>query len=154
MLAYQFLPGSLSADAQSWALLTLPTSDGAAVLRVRLCPTDAQALATALAGLSTGATRLAQLVRRVAERLDATPRHILLQRNAGNVIEASLVLAAGLEAVDVPLTFGDAVLLAHSARLPIRGDASLAPLVRPLAPAEADDVAMPPAFAAFFATLE
>lgn len=154
MLAYQFLPGTLSADAQSWGMLTLPTTDRSAILRVRLCPTDAQTLASALAGLSTGASRLAQLVCRIAQRLDATPHYLLLRRNSGNVIEASLVLEAGMEAVEVPLTFGDAMLIAHTARLPVRGDASLSPLVKPVARDEELDPALPPAFATFFQTLE
>ncbi|HEU4324709.1 MAG TPA: bifunctional nuclease domain-containing protein [Roseiflexaceae bacterium] len=154
MSAYRFTIGALQSDNQSWARLCLPTTDGRHELRVRLCPTDAQLLATTLAGLATPAGRMARLVQRLAERLDAQPQAVLLQRKSDNVIEAALVLGVGMETVEVSLTFGDAILLARVNQLPIHGDASLAPLVKSTPSAEPDeDVELPAVFSAFLDTL-
>lgn len=121
---------------------------------MRVGPADAQLIALALAGLPTPATRLAQLVLHLVEQLDARPTHLLLQRNTGSVIEASLGLASGLEAVSGTLTFGDAIVVALVNQLPLCGDRSLSSLVR-LPPAEHEPLAVPPAaFAAFFDALE
>ncbi|GAB4208806.1 MAG: hypothetical protein OHK0022_38870 [Roseiflexaceae bacterium] len=155
MFAYRFTIGALQSDNQSWARLCLPTADSRHELRVRLCPTDAQLLATALAGLATPASRLARLIQRLAERLDAQPQAVLLQRKSDNVIEAALLLGTGVEAVELPVTFGDAILLARVNQLPIQGDASLAPLVKPVlgAEPEQEDVELPAVFSAFLDTL-
>lgn len=155
MSVYRFTIGALQSDHQSWARLCLPTADNRYELRVRLCPTDAQLLAATLAGLATPAGRMARLVQRLAERLDAYPQAVLLQRKSDNVIEAALVLGAGMEAIEVPVTFGDAILLAQVNQLPIQGDASLAPLVKRLSAAEPEqeDVKLPAVFSAFLDSL-
>lgn len=146
--------GSLQADLQLGTTLTLPTADGQAELHVRVCPTDAQLLAMVLAGVATPATRLAQLVRRLATQLDAAPTHLLLERNERNVVEASLVLVKGLETVAVPVTFGDAIVLARVQGLPLAGDGSLAPLMRRRQAHAEVEPQLPAAFAAFFDELD
>ncbi len=155
MAVYRFTIGALQSDNQSWARLCLPTTDNRHELRVRLCPTDAQLLAATLAGLTTPASRMARLVQRLAERLDAQPHAVLLQRKSDNVIEAALVLVVGMEAVEIPVTFGDAILLARINQLPIHGDASLAALVKssPGTEPEQEDVELPAVFSAFLDTL-
>lgn len=154
MTTYTFQIDRLLAHQQHGNTLLLHTVETSAELRVRLCAADAELAALALAGLSTPATRLAQLAQRLADRLDARPSHLLLQRTSGSLIEASLVLIAGLEPVTVPVTFGDAVVLARVNGWPLLGDASLLALLR-LAPTEHDEPLAPPsAFAAFFDTLD
>lgn len=153
MTSYTLHLDRLLTDPQQGTTLILHTLETAAELRVRVCSADAELIALALAGLSTPATRLAQLVRRLAEQLDARPSHLLLQRTTGSLIEASLVLQAGLERVSIPVTFGDAVVLARVNGLQIQGDVSLTPLLR-LPSLERDEPpSPPPAFAAFFDAL-
>lgn len=157
MTSYHFRVGGLSGGAAGLPAITLPTVDGACALQVRLCVTDAQLLAAACAGLATPATRLAALACRVADQLDAQPSHVLLHRNDGSMIAASLVLSRLGDAIAVPLTFGDAIVVALARQLPIHGDESLAPLVRPTAPAAPDndaEVVLPPSIAAFLHSLE
>lgn len=150
MLRYHFRPGSLQTDQHGVATLVLPSDDGDE-LCVRLCPTDAQMLATALVGVATPALRMAQLVARLAGQLDARPSQLRLSRGTGNLITATLVLARELDLVELPVTFGDGVLLALADKLPIAGDASLAPLVRTRS--QTEQLAPPAPFAAFLRAL-
>lgn len=153
MTTYTFRIGQLHTDPQQGASLALHTPDDSAELRVRLCAGDSQLIALALAGLPTPATRLAQLVARLAEQLGARPSHVTLERTRGSLIEAGLVLATALETVVVPVTFGDAIVLAHVNRLPLQGDASLCRLLRVRPVEQEGPAAPPPAFAAFFEAL-
>jgi hypothetical protein len=153
MTSYSFHLDRLLADPQQGTALILQTIETSAELRVRVGSADAEQIALALAGLSTPAARLAQLVRRLAEQLDARPAHLLLQRTTGSLIEASLVLQAGLEQVSIPVTFGDAVVLARVNGLPLQGDISLSAMLRVTPPEREEPAAPPPAFATFFDAL-
>ena len=130
MIMYQFTIDGLEASSYSFAMVVLRCMQDDARLRVRLTPSDSQALASELAGVPTVRSRLATTMCRLVQQLDATLEGVHLHCGTGTVVEAGLMLACGLDSFSVPVPFGDGVALAVTNRLPIYGDASLAPLLQ------------------------
>ncbi|CAA9226717.1 MAG: hypothetical protein AVDCRST_MAG93-698 [uncultured Chloroflexia bacterium] len=156
---YQFTIKSIEAHAATGAALVLPTAQQDATLRVRLLPVDAQTLASELAGIGTARSRLAQTCCRLVQELDGSLEGVELQRGAGNLVEAQLVVRTGAGSLQLPVAFSDGIALALANRLPVHGDSSLAPLLERAdqqldqrAPEDAV-VAMPASFASFVNSL-
>jgi bifunctional DNase/RNase len=129
---YQWTIGGIEAGVAGFAAVVFRSSADDYVLRVRLNPDEAQTFAAELTGLHTPRTRMAQVVSRVAEQLDARLHSVRLHRSAATIVEAELVLAGVLGETTLPVTFGDGVALALAHKLPVTGDQSLDPLLQPI----------------------
>ncbi len=151
MMMYQFTIDGLEASPFNFATLALRSMPDDARLRVRLTPSDSQALASELAGVPTVRSRLATTVCRLVQQLDATLEGIQLRCGTGNVVDAELLLVCGFDELNLPVAFGDGIALAVANRLPLYGDASLAPLLQ--SGHEEGEPQTPAVFAAFLDSL-
>lgn len=153
----QFAISGIEAGAAGFAAVVFRSAAGDYVLRVRLNPDEAQTFAAELAGLQTPRNRMAHVVSRVAEQLDAKLHSVRLHRSAATIVEAELVLAGVLGETTLPVTFGDGVALALAHKLPVTGDHSLAPLLQSALagaqPADEIEVALPANIEAFLNSL-
>lgn len=159
MKPYQFTIKGIEANAASGATLVLPADAHNAKLRVRLTPVDAQTLASELAGLGTVRSRMAQTCCRLVEELDGSLEGVELQRGAGNLVEAHLLVRTNATMLRLPVAFGDGIALALTKHLPVSGEASLQPLLEateqqgePIAEEE-PAIAIPVSFANFVNSL-